>query len=37
MWKKLLSILTGVKNPKPAYALVPKQQPNSRLPRKKMN
>jgi hypothetical protein len=34
MWKKLLSLLLGAKNPKPAYALVPKQQ-NTRLPQKK--
>jgi hypothetical protein len=35
MFKKLLSLLLGMKNPKPAYALVPKQQSNNRLPQKK--
>ena len=34
MFKKLLSLLLGMKNPRPAYALVPKQR-NTRLPQKK--
>lgn len=35
MWKKILSLLLGAKNPKPAYALIPKQQQNPRIPQKK--
>jgi hypothetical protein len=36
MFKKLLSLLLGGKNPKPAYAYIPKQQ-NTRMPQKKRN
>ena len=35
MWKKILSLLLGgARRPKPAYALVPKQQ-NTRIPQKR--
>jgi hypothetical protein len=34
MLKKILSLLLGAKQPKPAYALIPKPQ-SSKLPQKK--
>ncbi len=36
MWKKILSLLLGAKNPKPAYALVPKQGAN-KMPQRPRN
>jgi hypothetical protein len=35
MLKKILSLLLGTQKPKPAYALVPKQ--NNKMPQKRAN
>ena len=37
MLKKLLSLLLGTPRPKPAYAYVPKQAPEKRMPQKTRN